>query len=212
MLRAVEEASTEGITPTLAALAERTGSHPNTLRDHLDALLHDGAIRRRRTEPTGRGRPAWRYEVVRDDGFAEYAGLATTLAAAIHHASTDPVAASVAAGTEWGHELARPDRSPDRPPGPAPTAASDQVVDLFTRLGFAPRVDTTTEQELTVRLTRCPLLEAARRYPDVVCGVHRGIAEGALAEYGADNPTARLLPFAEPGACVLHLAGPAPTP
>ena len=57
----------------------------------------------------------------------------------------------------------------------------------------------------SVRLTRCPLLEAAHRYPDVVCGVHLGLAQGALEAYGADLDGAALLPFAEPGACLLHL-------
>jgi predicted ArsR family transcriptional regulator len=78
------------------------------------------------------------------------------------------------------------------------------VVSLFDDLGFAPESD---GRASTVRLTRCPLLEAARRYPDVVCAVHLGLTRGALEEYGADTEGARLLPFAEPGACVLHLSG-----
>jgi hypothetical protein len=36
--------------------------------------------------------------------------------------------------------------------------------------------------------------------------VHLGLAQGALEEYGAEPAGARLLPFAEPGACRLHLA------
>jgi predicted ArsR family transcriptional regulator len=54
-----------------------------------------------------------------------------------------------------------------------------------------------------VRLTRCPLLEAAHRHPDVVCAVHLGIVRGALDEQGADPSGTALAPFAEPGACVL---------
>ena len=57
-----------------------------------------------------------------------------------------------------------------------------------------------------VRLTRCPLLEAAHKYPDVVCGVHLGLAQGALEEYGAASDGTDLVPFAEPGACRLRLA------
>jgi predicted ArsR family transcriptional regulator len=49
------------------------------------------------------------------------------------------------------------------------------------------------------------LLEAAHKYPEVVCGVHLGIVRGALAQYGADSEGTALLPFAEPGACLLHL-------
>jgi len=56
-----------------------------------------------------------------------------------------------------------------------------------------------------VRLTLCPLLEAAHKHPDVVCGVHLGIVRGALEEYGADPTGTDLLPFSEPGACRLEL-------
>ena len=77
------------------------------------------------------------------------------------------------------------------------------------RAGFAPE----HEGDEQVRLTRCPLLEAAHRHPEVVCGVHLGIVRGALEEYGADPEGSDLLPFAEPGACRLVMpplpAGPA---
>jgi predicted ArsR family transcriptional regulator len=76
------------------------------------------------------------------------------------------------------------------------------VVRLLDDVGFSPETD---DRATTVRLTRCPLLETAKEYPDVVCGVHLGIARGALEEYGADSTRTDLLPFAEPGACRLHL-------
>ena len=73
---------------------------------------------------------------------------------------------------------------------------------MTDRQQSAPQADARSS---VVRLTRCPLLEAAHKYPDVVCGVHLGLAEGALEEYGADPEGTELLPFAEPGACRLHL-------
>lgn len=74
--------------------------------------------------------------------------------------------------------------------------------DLFEQMGFAPEPDRNAR---VVRLTRCPLLEAAHQAPDIVCSVHQGIAEGALEEFGAASDRVQLLPFAEPGACVLRL-------
>lgn len=187
---------------TMAALAETTGLHANTLREHLEALVEGGWVRRRRAEPSGPGRPAWLYEGVEDGGQApsEYAGLASALAASIHRTSAEPTTEAVLAGEEWGQDLAR---SHGRPGGRGATGARREVVELLDELGFAPEGDARAE---VVRLTRCPLLEAANRYPDVVCGVHLGIARGALAEYGADPDGAELLPFSEPGACRLHLA------
>jgi predicted ArsR family transcriptional regulator len=132
-------------------------------------------------------------------GAAEYAGLAATLAAAIHRTSPHPRTDAIAAGAEWGRELAG-GRTP-RQTGSA--AARQEVVDLLDGLGFAPQPD---ERAATVMLTRGPLLEAAHRHPDVVCGVHLGIVRGALEEYGGEPAGTELLPFSDPGACRLQLS------
>jgi predicted ArsR family transcriptional regulator len=133
-------------------------------------------------------------------GRAEYAGLAAALAATIHRTSDDPRRDAVEAGDLWGRELAADHGAPA---GTGEVAARHEVVGLLAEMGFAPDAD---RDSTSVRLTRCPLLDTARRYPDVVCAVHLGIVRGALDEYGADASPAELLPFAEPGACRLHLA------
>lgn len=187
---------------TLAALAQATGRHPNTVREHLEALERQGLVTRVAATPSGRGRPAWLYQATDADPDAsnEYAGLASALAASIHRTSSDPVRDASDAGLDWGRDLAR--RRGARP-APEPQEARREVVALLDDLGFAPETDRSAED---VRLTRCPLLEAAHRYPDVVCAVHLGLARGALEEYGADADGAELVPFAEPGACRLRLA------
>jgi len=187
---------------TLAALVEVTGLHANTVREHLQALVRGGLVRRRRDESSGRGRPAWLYQATETDegsGRSEYAGLAAALAAVIHGTSDSPREDATVAGTEWGHELARDRGTPATTNG---QTARRQVVELLEDLGFAPEAD---DRHSAVRLTRCPLLEAAHKYPDVVCGVHLGIIRGALQEYGADPAGTELFPFSEPGACRLDL-------
>jgi predicted ArsR family transcriptional regulator len=202
VLDAVEAAVGRTGTPaTLAELTGTTGLHANTLREHLDALTRDGLVRRGPAPRNGRGRPAWRYSPAPAPAApgAEYAGLAAALAASIRRTSATPVDDAVAAGTEWGHELAR---SAGRPADESHLAARRQVVAVLGAMGFEPHTDGAAA---LVRLTRCPLLAAARRYPDVVCGVHAGIARGALAEYDADDSGVALTAFAEPGACLLRL-------
>ncbi|HLN75400.1 MAG TPA: helix-turn-helix domain-containing protein [Nocardioidaceae bacterium] len=194
---------------TLADLTELTGLHANTLREHLDALVARGLVHRFRGEPSGRGRPAWRYKATEPDVDAagsEYAGLAATLAAHISRTSQDPRADAVAAGHAWGHELARKAGTPE---GSGAVAARRQVVKLLDEIGFSPEAD---DRATTARLTRCPLLETAREFPDVVCGVHLGIVRGALDEYGVDSTRTDLEPFAEPGACRLALLTRTPRP
>ena len=56
-----------------------------------------------------------------------------------------------------------------------------------------------------MRLRRCPLLDVARQYPEIICQVHQGLIAGALTELGGDDTGVDLLPFAEPDACRLVL-------
>jgi predicted ArsR family transcriptional regulator len=192
---------------TLAALAHLSRRHENTVREHLDALVRSGHVLRFPAEPDGRGRPAWLYEVsgapAEGSGpHAEYAGLAAALAETLQATSDRPVELAVEAGERWGHELAA-----RRGAEPQATArlARHKVVELVDDLGFGTESDSRATR---VRLTRCPLLEAAHRYPEIVCAVHEGLARAAMMDYGADPDGVRLEPFSEPGACRLHLTGP----
>jgi predicted ArsR family transcriptional regulator len=213
-LRLLETLEAQPEPTTLAALVAATSLHANTVREHLEALERAGLVTRHRAAPAGRGRPAWLYQSATPPAgrAAEYAGLAAALAGAIHRASDTPVEDATLAGEEWGRELARGHATQTHP---GPTDGRAEVVALLDEIGFAPEPD---HDHGRVRLTRCPLLEAAHRYPDIVCAVHQGLVRGALEEYagprgtgpepghGAGAPDVRLLPFAEPGACLLHLA------
>lgn len=190
---------------TLAALSQATALHVNTVREHLEALESQGRVRRHRAAPSGRGRPAWLYEVTPASdthGATEYAALASALASVIDRRRGNPRAEGVDAGREWGRTLAR-----GKPAHAAlsPADARRHVVGLLADLGFAP---VALSRASVVRLTRCPLLEAARKHPDVVCGVHLGIVEGALAEWSVPSQQVELLPFSEPGACRLLMPAP----
>lgn len=207
----------------VAALATAAGLHANTVREHLEALERAGLVERFRAAPQGRGRPAWLY-AARDrgpevaGGDREYAALAATLARAIHRTSDRPEEDAAAAGEEWGRQLARP-HATRAAAAAAAAAASDAaaaatdtgdraatarrtVIAVLDEVGFAPQADPSATD---VRLTRCPLLAAAHEHPDVVCGVHRGLVRGALAELGSPAAEVVLVPFAEPGACRLTL-------
>lgn len=203
---------------TVGALSALTRQHPNTIREHLDGLVADRLVARTRAEAHGRGRPAWLYsampDVGSDQGANDYAGLASALAAQIIRTSQLPGADAVEAGRGWGRDLVRrshvgpgvgeiPSRDGAKPRRAG--AARREVVALLEDLGFAPSPDA---RVAVIKLRRCPLLEAAHEYPEVVCGVHLGIVRGALAELGNDpDRTERtaLQPFSEPGACRLDL-------
>lgn len=177
--------------------------HPNTIREHLDAVVGLGLVERSTAGALGRGRPATLYRVSAADpsvAVRDYAGLAIALAGHLARTSAHPERDARAAGVEWGRELI--DGSGGDP--------RQSVLDALDRLGFAPDVDADGPNgPRSVALRRCPLLDAARRYPTVVCQVHLGIVEGMLERLGVHRRTGLdLIPFAEPGACRLFLPDP----
>jgi predicted ArsR family transcriptional regulator len=123
-------------------------------------------------------------------------GLASALARHIAATSDNPRRDAIAAGEAWGTELALAPRHDA-------STSHVTVLALLDELGFAPEVDSATG---SIALRRCPLLDAVRAAPDIVCAVHLGLARGALAARGASATAVRLTPFAQAGACRLYLA------
>lgn len=185
---------------TVADVADASGQHQNTVREHLEALTEARLVERTRRPAQGRGRPAMLYRSLPPEVtrllVREYAALASSLAGHIHRTSPDPARDAVEAGEDWGRRLVeRP--VPDR----GRAAADDRVLHTFHDLGFAPEV----VDDRTVHLHECPLLATAREQTTVVCNVHLGLARGLFEAQGVDGDAADLEPFAIPGACILRL-------
>ncbi len=198
--RVLEFLQQRGAPASIADVAAVFGQHPNTVREHLDALAAAGLVRRDRVAGSGRGRPAWAYSAdttVRepDPRVREHGALAGALAAHLAASSSDPAAAARAAGLSWGHRAVQ--AVPEQPAGD-PLAS---VVAMLDSLGFDPRRD---RDGTTVRLHACPLLDVAMEVPEVVCAVHQGMIDGACAELGHPDATITLEPFGEADACVLR--------
>ena len=154
---------------TLSELQDATGLHQNTLRGHLDALVAAGSASRIASRSGGRGRPAWSY-LAREP---EYAALAMALASGLDAdggRTLDP--AAVRGGRAWGERL--------REQLGAVEDGRERVLLALVHTGFAPEASGDH-----VTLHACPLLEAARSHPAVVCAVHLGLVEGVLGEVGA---------------------------
>lgn len=168
---------------TLADLVDQLGGHPNTTRAQLDRLVATGFAAEVDRPRHGRGRPARGYcatvagRQVALEGPDR--GQTALLEAVADHlaANSDPGAAAHEVGLAWGRRL----------------AAGVGLVELLAGQGFTPEV-----QGDDIALRTCPLLDAARGNPDVVCGIHQGLIDAV-----SDRPM-RLAPFARPGACVVY--------
>jgi predicted ArsR family transcriptional regulator len=191
---------------SVADVAERLGVHPNTARFHLDALVDEGAVERTVEAPSGPGRPrtVHRPRPGMDRGGPRgYRLLARVLLSRLAAAGEDGAEEAVQAGREWGGFLV------DRPAPPGRLGRQEAVARLtalLADLDFAPETDTDTpEGRERIRLRHCPFLELAEEHGRLVCQVHLGLMQGALAQLRAPVRAERLEPFAEPDACLARL-------
>jgi len=202
--RVVEElrGTPEGL--DVKELATRLGLHPNSVRWHLGALVGEGLVGATPQTTARRGRPRMIYKLrpaalegTRD----EYRLLATILTGTV--AEEGGAAAAERNGAAWGRYLVS---------RPLPLIqqtdadATDAVVELLDGQGFAPEA---SGREILIR--RCPFHDLAEAQPEVVCAVHKGLIDGALAELGSDLRVESLDPFATPDLCVARLSRKRPT-
>lgn len=186
----------------IEAIARHLGRHPNTLRDHLAALLSAGLVVRYQAPAEGRGRPRWLYGTAAEPAVDENAELAAALAWRLAHRERSPLTAAREVSRHWALQIiAR--RGLERQA--TARAGREQVVGVLDDLGYAPQPDSRIDR---VALTRCPLLQVASDVPEVVCNVHRGLVEELLDASGADPTRTTLTPFAAPGSCALRLLAP----
>lgn len=159
-------------------LADSLGLHANTVRLHLDRLREAGLVD---VEPVHRGtvgRPTHVYSLSPGApglGFdpPSYTLLSGLLAALAERVGADGVEATEI-GRAWGAEAGRRTRS---------RSCVKALVGEMERLGFEPRTET-AGNEADMAFMSCPFRELAEAYPELVCNLHRGIAEGIVAEVG----------------------------
>lgn len=200
---------------TVAELADGLSQHPNTVREHLEALVEADLVSRGLRHSTGRGRPAalYRATLAATPAGPEYAVLAEVLVSYLARSLPPHQVAehALAAGRDWGHAMRERhlvDRSPDGDGDEDWTGAVDRLAELFDRAGFDPEVQAEPDGGRTQRLRRCPVLALAREHPGIVCTGHLGMAQEILEHDGVAADRVSLEAFAENGACLLRVAPP----
>ncbi|GGV00397.1 transcriptional regulator [Actinomadura cremea] len=185
--------------------AERTGLHLNTVRFHLDGLAEAGLAERAAEERGRPGRPRALYRAVdADEGVRSYRLLAEILTSLVKSTMPDPARAALEAGRAWGRYLAE---------RPAPfenvgaEEATRRLAAFMSGIGFGTRPEPDPD-EPAIRLVHCPFREIAAGNQDVICTLHHGLMQGALAQMEAPLTATGLEPFVEPHLCIARL-GPA---
>lgn len=206
----------DGREHTIGELAEATGLHENTTREHLQRLVSDGFAQRTPERRTVRGRPRMVYRAVsaadlRTDPRAQdrieesiaRVALTRVLLEGYGREVGSPTSAAQAAGRALADDPALRSVPPQSAPG---ASEADRQLDALEghleRLGFDPELD---RSQLAFHLYRCPFADLARSRPEIVCNVHLGLAQGVLEAVPGPVAARRLLPFVGPEHCVLLL-------
>ena len=169
-----------------AELAERLTLHQNTIRPHLERMREVGLLEVDSGSKGVVGRPQHRYRLAPG---APGAGMEPPAVAVLAGLLAE-VAASGCAGENAGDQVADVGRAEGRRmadnirrqrPG---LSCQQAVAEVMGRLGFG--METADEGgRLNLTFTHCPFRDLAEAHPEVVCHLHRGIAEGA-AELDGD--------------------------
>lgn len=193
-------------------IAQHVGLHQNTVRFHLDLLVDSGYAMRRSEAPSGPGRPRVVYEATATpEGEDSYRLLAEVLIQHLVANCERPGEAGMQAGRSWAgsagrRQHGREDAEAAITPPVGEDAAVTAVVRMLGEIGFAPEL---SADGTSIYMHRCPFRELAESHPEVVCGAHLGMIQGALAELDAPVSATRLLPFVEADLCITNLARPA---
>jgi predicted ArsR family transcriptional regulator len=169
----------------IASLAKHFPFDPSAIRQHLAKLCDAGLLVEELASGGGVGRPPLQYrlapaamDVWGSAGPYEFLSLRLLEVTAGRSA--------IEAGAGAGRRLAasyRPDANP-----------LDVVEAEMARRGFEPRRER-RPRSVEVVLERCPFQEAASADPDVVCQIHRGLAEGILEAMGGEFRVSKLVAY-----------------
>ena len=170
----------------VGALVQHFGFNHSAIRQHLAKLCDARLLTEELAPSTTTGRPPLQYRVAPSamgtwGTPGPYELLAVLLLSVAKGLST-PREAGTAAGRELavGYEL-----------GAAPL---DVLESEMARRGFEPRREY-NEPLVELVLERCPFEVAAASDPDIVCCVHRGLAEGILDGMDSDLEVTDLVAY-----------------
>lgn len=202
---------------TAQELGSRAGLHLTTVRFHLERLVEGGLLTSHSARSRGVGRPSKRYVIARE-GLLEprrheaFVRLAELLTAAFTARAEDgsPLTPEQA-GETWAHEHSAQLLGGRPPAGPATSpdawlATVGRMVDVLRDWGYTPDLRTSAaDRTADLDDIGCPFVDLARRRPEVVCGVHRGLMRGILEVLGETDSELELTPFATPTRCTAHV-------
>ncbi|MDR1711533.1 MAG: helix-turn-helix domain-containing protein [Propionibacteriaceae bacterium] len=189
---------------TVDQIAERVGIHVNTARFHLESLVDAGLATREAQSRATPGRPKVGYLGTLPNQTHEraqgYRLLAEILTTAIAQSGAESGEWMYRVGAEWGRYLTTrlaPFEEIDE------SEIAGRLVDKLDALWFAPELQADDPTRLV--LHNCPFMQAARRFPGIVCQLHAGMINGSLEEMRSGQRLTKICPQVADHYCEGHL-------
>ncbi|WP_051973449.1 metalloregulator ArsR/SmtB family transcription factor [Cryobacterium sp. MLB-32] len=181
-------------TMTIGDLAEATGLHPNTTREHLDRLMADGFVTCAREHRDAKGRPRMLYSAAAGVDRAEGSIRGHKVEVALQRA--EQVRRMLLPAT------AEPAQVPGSSVASNPQQRQmDALDDHLDQSGFDASID---PDGLHVHLRDCPYSEMVKSNPEV-CRVHFALIQGVLDQAEGPLRAQQLHLIQAPQNCTLDL-------
>ncbi len=185
-------------------LADDLGLHHSAVRQHLAKLVSADLVVEAREAAHGPGRPRSVYRrapgVLGSWGATSPFERLAALLVDVVRTGASPYEAGMEAGLSLGPQIAVD--AGDRP-------TLEILTGVFGDQGFEPEAEVAADGAATVAMGRCPYGPLALAAPEVVCQLHRGLAEGLVATMPTRDPLDVVaLDHIDPvgGGCCLRLA------
>lgn len=185
---------------TVAELAEATGLHHNTAREHLDRLIAGGFVNREPEVRNSRGRPRQLYSLGQSPSDPRVQKL---VAEALRRAEQVRRLLPAPDGSGSTRSAARTTPSTSER-NDALADQLDLLDDHLDRCGIDADVER-VEDSTQVQLRRCPYSTLAKVHPQV-CQAHLTLVQDVLQRVAGPLEAQSIHPFETEDHCELHLS------
>lgn len=187
---------------TINQIAKEMNLHPNSVREIIDALVDHGIVSKRRAKVSGRGRPAWLYEVVVPGSYATFhnhiSDLMIATAKTMISENKNPTEKAVALGKTWAHQIVqRLEFDLGNPPFSETTTEAiyryiSRIRLFLSSQGFHAYRGAADNE---IQLKACPFLTDDPHTQGIICTMHGAMLAEIVTLLSGNNLTTQLHPF-----------------
>lgn len=201
-----------GRAATVAEVAQQCHIHNNSARETLEALVEEGLVVKTSSAPSGRGRPAWLYEVTAPDSLENFQRQISDLVISTARLLVDefekPLEAAHRLGRAWGRQFLSSGKIPEHGNFDLDGHLADlelQVSKIRVFLSTQGFRALSGSSPNSIELHSCPYLTNESPVQPVVCAIHASMLEEIVSTLSQGALQTHLCPFVNQDYCEVTL-------